>query len=560
MQRALELSPTLLTITGLDTGPLAKARRQLDNRSPTGAAQLQVVFQQLQRDLSAYDPGQLSKNDWINHQSAELLVRDTLDSFTFGYGDPNAGIAAPYIVSQLSGSYRQIPSFLATQHPVRTAEDADAYLSRLGAFATLIDQESERVRSDFARDVVPPTFVLEASIRQFDALLASKPDQSELVLALTKRAAAANIAGPWEKDAAAIVDRQVFPALDRQRAILRAALPHSNANAGVWDLPEADRYYRYAISAATTTNLPPDEIHHLGLELVGEFSAKADAELRKEGLSQGSVVDRLAVLRNRADQLYPNTDEGRTELLKDLEKALARVNAVLPAWFGSLPKSRVDIVRMPPSIETGASGATYQPPALDGSRPGLFSINLRDLNEWPRFELPTLVFHEAVPGHHLQNALMTEAPGLPLLRRMPIYSGYSEGWALYAEQLADEMGLYRDDRLARLGYLASMLFRATRLVVDTGIHSKRWSRAESIAYMSKSLGGNLGSIEREVDRYCVQPGQALSYMLGWKVWTGARDAAQKRLGGKFDIKRFHDAGLLSGSMPLDVLAKVLASV
>jgi len=215
---------------------------------------------------------------------------------------------------------------------------------------------------------------------------------------------------------------------------------------------------------------------------------------------------------------------------------------------------------MPPSIETGASGATYQPPALDGSRPGLFSINLRDLNEWPRFELPTLVFHEAVPGHHLQNALMTEAPGLPLLRRMPIYSGYSEGWALYAEQLADEMGLYRDDRLARLGYLASMLFRATRLVVDTGIHSKRWSRAESIAYMSKELGGNLGSIEREIDRYCVQPGQALSYMLGWKVWTGARDAAQKRLGGKFDIKRFHDAGLLSGSMPLDVLAKVLASV
>jgi uncharacterized protein (DUF885 family) len=234
------------------------------------------------------------------------------------------------------------------------------------------------------------------------------------------------------------------------------------------------------------------------------------------------------------------------------------MTARLPRYFGQLPKAGVQIQRMPLSIEAGSSGATYQPPSLDGRRPGLFSINLRNIAEWPRFDLPTLVYHEAIPGHHLQNALAQEAVGLPMLRRMPLFSGFSEGWALYAEQLADEMGAYDDNPLARLGYTASMMFRASRLVLDSGIHAKRWTRDQSIAYMTSTLGNAETEAVREVQRYCAQPGQASGYMLGWRAWTQARTAAKARLGPKFDLRAFHDTGLLKGDMPLDVLSKVMA--
>jgi uncharacterized protein (DUF885 family) len=518
---------------------------------------MRALFADLKAGLAKHDPAKLQGNAWIDHQSAAYLAETTLQSFSFPYGDPNVGVAIPYIVSQLSGAYRSVPSFLASQHPIETRKDAEAYLSRLSAFAVVLDQETARARSDFGRGATPPDFILRTSLAQLEALTAPTPARSELAAVLGSRTKARGIAGNWEARAAAIVERDVYPALRRQAALLSGALPRAGAEAGVWRLPRGEEYYRYSVRAATTTDMPPEEIHRLGLQLVADLTAKADSILRGRGLTTGSVAERIAALRRAPSQLYANDDAGRAALLQDLESHVARISARLPAWFGQLPKARVDIVRMPPSIEAGAPGATYQTPSLDGARPGLFSINLRDLAEWPRFDLPTLVFHEAIPGHHLQNALMIEAADLPMLRRMPLFSGYSEGWALYAEQLADEMGAYADDPLARLGYIASLLFRAARLVVDSGLHHMRWSRERAIRYMVDTLGDAESSMTREVERYCVQPGQASSYMLGWRVWTAARDRAKARLGARFDIRRFHDRGLLAGSMPLDVLARVI---
>ncbi|MBI1685104.1 DUF885 family protein [Caulobacter hibisci] len=557
IQKAMLDSPQLMTLTGLDAGPNAAARGKLDDRSPAGLLRTRQIFEDLRKDLATFDAKALTGMDRVNYRSAAYMADTTLQSFDTPYGNPDVGVAAPYVISQLTGAYRSVPSFLADTHPVNDAADAQAYLSRLSAFAVLLDQETARARADFARGATPPDFVLRTTLSQFAAMLAPTPAQSELVVGLTRRTGAKAIAGDWDARATKIVEAEVYPALRRQAELLTAALPTAVHDAGVWRLPGGEAYYRFAVRAATTTDLGGDEIHRLGLELVARFSARADAILKARGLTEGSVGARIAALRRDPANLYPNDDAGRAALLAELEAKIAAMRERLPGYFGRLPKAGVKIQRVPPSIEAGAPGAYYSPPSLDGSRPGLFSINLRDTAEQPCFDLPTLVFHEAIPGHHLQNALMMEAPGIPTLRRLPIFSGYSEGWALYAEQLADEMGAHEGDPLGQLGYVASMLFRASRLVLDSGIHAKRWSREQAIAYMSQTLGDAETSVTREVERYCVQPGQASSYMLGWRTWTDSRARAQKRLGARFSLKSFHDAGLTAGTMPLDVLADML---
>lgn len=557
VQRALEQSPQLLTATGLDTGPNARARFLLDDRSSVATARLKSLFEELSRDLTKFGAPQPGGRDWIDYESASYLAKVTLRGFEFPYGDPNVGTAIPYIVSQLTGAYRNVPSFLANQHPVKTTDDAEAYLSRLSAFAPALDQETARLRADIAAGASPPRFIIRTALSQFAALMSGGAENSELVRSLVARTGAAQVAGDWATRATEIVRREVVPALRRQSDTLTQALPVAPEAAGVWRLPDGEKYYAYAISAATTKDLTADEIHNLGLQLVADLTNRADKLLRGLGYGSGSVSARLRAIRSSDAQRYTDDEAGRADLLRDLTRLSHRIEAVLPSFFGSLPGAPVNIVRMSPSIEAGASGATYQPPSLQGGRPGIFAINLRKMDEWPKLDLPTLVHHEALPGHHLQNALMIEADGIPMLRRLPIYSGYSEGWALYAEQLADEMGVFENDALGRVGYLASMLFRAVRLVVDTGIHSKRWTVETAARYMSNTLGDAQSSVRREVERYCVQPGQALSYAVGWKSWTTTREMARERLSNRFDIQRFHDRALLAGNMPLEVLEKMM---
>ncbi|MDI1281211.1 DUF885 family protein [Brevundimonas sp.] len=552
----LAKSAMAATYMGLDKGPNAAAKARLDMLTPTDIAEREAFSRDFTAQLQTIDASKLAGMDAVNLATVLYDGETTnvgLDHFRFG----NTGSPNPYRISQLGGSYRDIPDFLDTMHSIETEADAEAYLSRLDAFGDLLDQETGLVRADMAMGIVPPDFVIDRTLTQMNAGLEAAPAESGLVTSLTRRAGEAGLEGDWAARATAIVSDKVYPALRRQVALFEGARPTARHDAGVWALPNADGYYEYGIRNYTTTRLTGAEVHQLGLSQVAEITAAADAILKAEGMTEGTVGARLAAMAKDARFIYPNTDAGKQQLLDELNVQMAAMQARLPDYFGILPKASVDIRRVPPAIEAGAPGGYYQGPSLDGSRPGAYYINLRDTAEWPKWTLPTLTYHEAIPGHHLQITLSTEAQGIPTIRKLIGFSAYSEGWALYSEQLADEMGVYQNDPWGRLGYLQSLLFRATRLVVDSGLHHNRWSREQAIQYMVATLGDQESSVTTEVERYCVWPGQASSYKVGHTEWVRLREEAKAQLGDRFDIKGFHDTALASGGMPLEVLKTVV---
>ncbi|MFN3352911.1 MAG: DUF885 domain-containing protein [Brevundimonas sp.] len=555
VQEQLLSSPETLTSLGLDKGPNAPMKARLDDRSATKVEADKVKFRGAISQLKALDRAAMSSQDQIYYDTLEFFGDTVLSGYDIPYG--GGFFPSPYVVSQLTGSYQAIPDFLDSQHSIETREDAEAYLSRVSAFAVALDQETERMRAEMARGAVPPDFVIDKTLTQMAALTSTPAADSVLSRSVARRAGEANIDGDWGARAAAIVAAEVYPALERQAAALREVRPNATHDAGVWRLPQGDAYYDFGLRYFTTSTMSADEIHQLGLDQIAELSARADQALRRLGMTQGTVGERIAALGRDPAQLYPNTDEGKAQLLADLNAQMADMDRRLPEYFGRIPTSAVEIRRVPTTIEAGAPGGYYQSPTLDGSRPGAYYINLRDTAEWPRFTLPTLTYHEASPGHHHQIALQQERPDTPLLMKVLGFSAYSEGWGLYAEQLADEMGVYADNPAGEVGYLQSLMFRAARLVVDTGLHSKRWSREQGIRYMVDTLGDQESSIATEVERYCVWPGQACSYKVGHVKWVALREAAKARLGDRFDIKGFHDTGLNAGGVPLTVLERVI---
>jgi uncharacterized protein (DUF885 family) len=552
----LMTSPELLTQLGFDKGPNAAKKAQLDDRSQAKVLADREKFRGFMAELDAVDREGLNAEETVWHDALEYFGQTAVSGYRFPYGGGGFG-PSPYTVSQLTGSYQSIPDFLDSQHSIDTAEDAEAYLSRVSAFATALDQETERMGLDFAAGAVPPDFVIARTLTQMEALMSGGAAGTTLVQSVVRRTGEKSIPGEWGSRAEAIVNDAVFPALNRQAEALRAVQAGATHDAGVWRLPDGEAFYRYGIQSYTTTNLSGDEIHEIGLQQLAELSARADVLLKAQGLTQGSVGARIAALGDDPQYLYPNTDEAKEQLLADLNAQMADMARRLPEYFGRIPQSGVEIRRVPVAIEAGAPGGYYNAPALDGSRPGAYYINLRDTAEWPKFQLPTLTYHEAAPGHHHQIALAQERQNVPLLMKVLGFSAYSEGWALYAEQLADEMGVYENDPIGQIGYLQSLMFRATRLVVDSGMHAKRWSREEAIRFMVDALGDAESAVTTEIERYCVWPGQACSYKLGHIKWVELRANAQRALGDRFDIKAFHDAGMNTGGVPLTVLERVM---
>ncbi|MBV9316137.1 MAG: DUF885 domain-containing protein, partial [Gammaproteobacteria bacterium] len=387
---------------------------------------------------------------------------------------------------------------------------------------------------------------------------APEPADSILSTSLARRTRQLGLAGNYGEEAARLVGAEVYPALDRQAKALGELRPRAGHDASVTRLPDGAAFYQLALRQSTTTEMTAAEVHELGLEQAKAHSASMDALLRAQGKTSGTVAERAQALAKEPQHLFPNTDAGRQQILDYCNGLIKALQPHLPQYFRILPKAPVEIRRVPAYTEAGAPGGYYQIPALDGSRPGAFYINLRDTSEWPRWKLPTLVYHESEPGHHFQLALVLELPSLPLIRKAGgSFSANTEGWALYAEQLCDEMGLYANDPLGRLGMLQSALFRAARCVVDTGIHDKGWSRERAIDYMVETTGDNRSSMTTEVERYCTWPGQATSYKVGQTRWLALRSEARQRLGPKFDIRDFHDVGLTAAPMPLSVLERVI---
>ena len=558
-EETLDESPESATSLGLDVGARSRMRAQLSNYSAAGrAAMFQRTKGRLGR-LRTIDRTRLSPASQIDYDVMTYSFTRAVDGaerFKFGEGASASFSYAPYspyVVSQLSGPYQALPDFLDSKHPVETAADCDAYLARLRGLAGALDDSTTSLRGDAARGILAPAFLLDQTAVQLAKLAAS----DGLATGLARKAAAAGIAGEWQARAQDVLARAVRPAVERQRAAVLALRKTARRDAGVWKLPDGEAYYAGALAFQTTTDLKPQEAHQLGLAQVRELTGKIDALLRAEGLSSGTVTQRLVALNGRADQLYANDDAGRAELLAYLNTRVADVKARLPRVFATLPAAPMEIVRVPPAIEDGAANGYAQGPSLDGKRPGRFYINLKDTHEWPRFTLPSLAYHEAYPGHQWQGAIAQESAELPMIRRQGGgFSAYGEGWALYAEQLGDELGCYDDDPLGRVGYLQSILFRAVRLVVDTGLHAKRWSRERATDYMVEATGRPRGGMQREIDRYCVWPGQACSYKVGHDAWVRLREDAKARLGRRFDIKAFHEV-LKAGRLPLVVLAEVV---
>jgi len=549
-------SPRLATSLGFDVGPRAALKSRLDDNSAAGKAQRLERARGWLGELKAIDRTKLSPASKVDLDvmlyANEQQVRNG-DRYKFG---DVGGNFSPYVISQRGGAYANVPDFLDSQHRVANAEGAEAYLSRLSAFAKSMDNDIARQKADVAAGVIPPDFVCDLSLGQMKALRDQPADKVILTASLARKAAAAKLEGDWAARALKIVEAEVYPALDRQIAAMQAVRAKARPDTGVWALPGGDAYYADAVKASTTTNYSPQEVHQLGLDQVADISARLDTILKAQGMTGGTVAQRLMKLNEDPAQVYPATDEGRAEMLADLNTDVADLYKLLPRVFSTLPKAKVEVRRVPVFIQDGAANGYYQSAALDGSRPAAFYINLKETGDWPRYNLKTLAVHETVPGHHLQIALAQESGNLPMLRRAGFgFSAFSEGWALYSEQLADEMGAYEGDPLGRAGYLQSLLFRAARLVTDTGIHYKRWGRAQATRYMVDTIGNTPSRAQREVERYFASPGQANSYKVGHTVWVKVREEAKKKLGPKFDLKAYHDAVLLSGAMPLTVLER-----
>jgi uncharacterized protein (DUF885 family) len=404
---------------------------------------------------------------------------------------------------------------------------------------------------------VPPDFVCDKTLRQLRLLRGERGAQSGMVTALARRTAEQGIAGDWAARAARIVDGALAKALDAQISLVEEQRRRATHAAGLRGRPGGEDYYRLCLRYQTSTRMTPDEAHALGLAQVAEISAATEELLRAEGLNDGTVGARLAALTADPRWLYPNTEEGRAQLLADLNVQVAEMQRRMPELFGVLPKTPVEVRRVPPAIELGAPRGYAQTGSLDGTRPGAYYINLADTGIWPKWALPTLTYHESVPGHHLQGTIALEAAGAPLLHRTLLLNAYIEGWGLYAEQLADEIGVYREFPLGRLGMLQSFLYRAVRIVVDTGMHWKGWSREQAADYMAATVGLARGAVESEIDRYCVWPAQACGYKIGHVEFVRLRDAARAKLGPRFDLRSFHDAVLKGGAVPLEVLAQVV---
>jgi uncharacterized protein (DUF885 family) len=468
-----------------------------------------------------------------------------------------------YPISPMFGTQVQLASFLQTSHVVKNEKTARNYVARLQAMGGKLDALTAEMQRQSAAGVVLPSALLERSLVVIDDTIEPSPESSPLVTSFVERMAKAEglddtLRTALRDEAIEAVRSSIYPAYGRMRAALIAERPKAEGVAdGVGRLHDGATYYQAMLRQSTTSDYTPEQIHELGLAEVARIDAEMDALLTSQGLETGAVAERMAALHKDPRFLLPNTDEGREQMLARYREILDDLAARMPEYFRTIPPGPLKVERIPTSAEKGSAGAYYSPAAMDGSRPGTFYANLRDTSEMPTWGMKTLAVHEGIPGHHFQIATALGLKGLPLIRQQPIYEAYTEGWALYAERLAAEIGLYENDSFGDLGRLQAEMFRAVRLVVDTGLHAKGWTREQAIEYMVGTTGQGESEVTSEVERYMALPGQATAYKVGQLKILELRDRARAALGPKFDLKDFHTVVLESGAVPLTVLEQLV---
>jgi uncharacterized protein (DUF885 family) len=551
-ENLLHLFPEGATSLGIDTDRRAALRSQLFDRSADGR---QRVAAQVRADLERVKALGLSGLPPTVRTSLEVIqsaYARALEGFAFPYGDTTVGgwRNTPYVVIQNVGAYLEVPRFLDSDHPIESAADADAYLARLQSYARQLDGELGRMQAARGLGLGPPAFLIDKALEQLSLSAKNAHQGGSLVQSLERRTK--KIPGNWAERARTIAAQEVAPALERQIRELQAERGSATNDAGIWARPRGEEFYRWALEASTTTKMSPDEVHEMGRSELQRLHGQMDPLLKQIGYSQGTVGKRMIELARDPRYKFPEGDKGRAEIMAFISGRLDWIRAQMPRAFNTVVKPNMEVRRLPPEEEHGAPGAYGGAGSIDGKIPGRFWINLRTTDLHSKYSLADLTFHEAIPGHIWQGEYTHQ---MPLIRQLLSFNAYSEGWALYAEQLADELGAYEGDPVGRLGYLQSLAFRACRLVVDTGIHAKRWTREQGVEFFVDLNGSNPLEVASEVDRYCSWPGQACGYKVGHTEINRQRQKAIAALGPRYDLKSFNDAVVLGGNVPLDVLAK-----
>jgi len=546
--------PERATSLGVDTGAHAALRGRLKDLTPAGLDALAATLRADLARVRATDTSGLDPATRTSFEVVESAYAVALDGYAQPYGDVAIGSwrNAPYVVIQNVGGYIDFPRFLDSDHPVRDAADAEAYLSRLEAIPAALDGELERLRSATGMGVVPPDFLLAKAIPQMETSIADAKAGGSLVDSLVRKTGEANLAGDWGRRARTIAAGPIAAALERQLAELRRQAALADGDPGMWSQPHGPEWYAWALRASTTTRMTPDEIHEMGLTQLEEIHGRMDPILRSLGYTHGPVGDRMTALGEDPRFMFAEGDPGRAEIMQFIQDRIAWIRAQMPRAFETLVPANLEVRRLPLAEEPGAPTAYGGAGSKDGSIPGKMWINLRTTDLHRKFDVPTLVHHETIPGHVWEGEYSNQ---LPLIRSILAFNAFSEGWALYAEELADELGAYDENPAWRLGYLQDQAFRACRLVVDTGLHHKRWSREQGIRFFMERNGNKRPQVESEVDRYCSWPGQACGYKVGHSEMVRQRARAQQALGPAYDLRKFNDAVVKGGNAPLDVLAR-----
>ena len=550
-------SPELLTYLGaIDNTPLDFHSGKLADYTREEEERSIAKLRDARAGLDAYGPEGLTGQELLTWKIAAWFFDDLLRQAELRYSG--------YRVNQISGVTVNMPQFLTDTHVIKNEKSARRYLSRLREFGRVLRETHARVIDDRANGVIPPDFVIEKALVGMNKFIAGGADNSPLVTTLGPKldeledvdeaAAAAFI-----NDATQLVSSEVIPGYKAIISLFESMLPEATHDAGIWRLPNGEAIYAANLRSNTTTQYSPEEIHATGLAEVDRIEGEMLDILDSQGVMGDSFAQRIRVLMDDPAHQFPNTDEGRAEMIAYLEAFDQKVMAIAADYFVTIPPQPLEIVRVPEYSQDSSPGGYYSGPALDGSRPGRFYINQKDTADNPRWTLPTLMIHEGSPGHHFQISTSQLIEGVPLLRRLSPFNAFSEGWALYSERIAKtDMGLYEDDPLGDLGRLQAEMFRAVRLVVDTGMHAKRWSREQAIEYMTAKTGMTNEEVTREIERYVVWPGQATAYKTGQLALLEMRKDTEDALGERFSLKDFHEAVLMNGAMPLDILKETMA--
>lgn len=549
--------PTSSTQYGLDE-KLAGGHfnHRLADFSPQSEAELRQSLRSLNQQFKDVNTGE-SENLSVMQNLTRYFAGDK--NFDIGYVDVWMGLS-PFIVNQINGPLIDVANTMITNQQIQNRDDANDYIQRLDHFDLFVENVVAKMISDSEKGWVPPLVILKKTIKSMQNFIEPKANLHPFVLSFESKIKDLSSISLVDKQlliakVKVLVKQKVYPAYKNVMMHLEDLTLAASDESGIWAQPQGVKYYQDAVKMLGDTDLSPAQIHQLGLDEVKRISQNMDEILRSQGLNKGSVGERMTALNDDVGFLYEDTEAGRLTLLEDINGHISEISDRMDEQFATRPKYQVEVRQFPKSREQSAPGGMYTNPPLDGSAPGIYWINLRDMKANPKFDLKTLTYHEAIPGHHWQVALNLEQKNLPMLRRIAPYNAYVEGWALYSEQVAAEMGMYKNDPFSDLGRLKAELFRAVRLVVDTGLHYKKWSREKAIKYMAETTGTVESDVVVEIERYMIWPGQALGYKLGMINLLKLRSSAQKQLGNKFNIKDFHDLILIGGAVPMAVLDK-----